>query len=152
MYVLSFKNSIFLCVMCAHTIYVAAKHHFAHKKNKNHSLQRIFVIYLDWLERGQNLKKVGFFAAYQTGHSYINLMGSFEFRTLLKIFWVTLLKVKQKVTLSKLHFQRCSRVTFLIWSIYETSSQIFLCRLQFCFLQEWHFRIPAHASSTFLYR
>ena len=87
MYVLSFKNSIFLCVMCAHTIYVAAKHHFAHKKNKNHSLQWIFVIYLDWLERGQNLKKVGFFAAYQTGHSYINLMRSFEFCTLLKIFW-----------------------------------------------------------------
>ena len=88
---------------------------------------------MDWLERGQNLKKKLFFAAYQTDHSFIYLMRSFEFCSLLNFGHklVTLLKVKKKVTLSKLYFQRCSRVTFLIWSIYETSSQIFLCRLQF---------------------
>ena len=141
--------------MCAHTIYVAAKHHFAHKKNENHSLQRIIVIYLDWLERGQNLKKSWVFCCISDRSFLYQFDEIIWILYLIKNFGhklVTLLKVKQKVTLSKLYFQRCSRVTFLIWSIYETSSQIFLCRLQFCFLQEWHFRIPAHASSTFLYR
>ena len=72
--------------MCAHTIYVAAKNHFAHKKNKKSFSTANNREILGLIgTRSKPKKKLGFFAAYQTGHSYINLMRSFEFFTLLKI-------------------------------------------------------------------